>query len=61
MVGSSDLGPSGFRLRHRFRYFAVGADISPDQSRSSRYLAGSVESGVDLTGSGGFQVDLLGK
>ena len=68
MVGSSGSGPSGFGLcrfgfgfRRQFRYFAAGADISPNRSRSGRYLAGSVESGVDLAGSGGFQVDLRRK
>ena len=68
MAGSSGSGPSGFGLvsfgfgfRCQFRYFAAGADISPDRSRSGRYLAGSVESGVDLAGSGGFQVDLRRK
>ena len=44
--------------------FSAGAEILPDSARSGRYLAGSVESGLDLdeispdlTGSGGFHVD----
>ena len=58
MVGSFGSGSSGFGLcrfsfgfRCQFRYFASDVDISPDRSRSGRYLAGFVESGVDLTGS----------
>ena len=48
--------------------FAAGAEILPDPARSCRYLVGSVESGLDLdeissdlTGSGGFHVDLSRK
>ena len=47
--------------------FSAGAEILPDPARSSRYLVGSVESGLDLdeispdlTGSGGFHV-LVGR
>ena len=48
--------------------FSAGAEILPDQARSGRYLVESVESGLDLdeispdlTGSGGFHVDLSWK
>ena len=48
--------------------FAAGAEILPDPARSCRYLVGSIESGLDLdeissdlTGSGGFHVDLSRK
>ena len=48
--------------------FSAGAEILPDPARSGRYLVGSVESGLDLdeispdlTGSGGFHVDLSRK
>ena len=48
--------------------FFAGDEILPDPARSGRYLVGSVESGLDLdeispdlTGSGGFHVDLSRK
>ena len=48
--------------------FSAGAEILPDLARSGRYLVGSVESGLDLdeispdlTGFGGFHVDLSRK
>ena len=48
--------------------FFAGDEILPDPTRSGRYLVGSVESGLDLdeispdlTGSGGFRVDLSRK
>ena len=48
--------------------FSAGAEILTDLARSGRYLVGSVESGLDLdeispdlTGFGGFHVDLSRK
>ena len=72
MVGSSSLVSGrlsvGFRFWSWCRYFVVGADIWPDRSRSGRYLARSIDSGLDLdeisldlTKSSGFHVALCWK
>lgn len=46
MVGLSGSSPSG--LCPSISNLVVSANISPDWSRTGRYLAGSVESGLDL-------------